>query len=196
MSQRSSIGVPNPATRIDTAPAERRGITSPAPAQVGQLLGDDDAVVELDRAVPDLLDRLVALSGDDDDVSFESRAERGRDGLAAVRLDDKARGAVASGAHLLDDRDGVLAAGIVRGEHRDVREAGGDRAHQGSFCPVPVPAAPEDDDHPSGARPGFGARGVEDLLEALRGMGVVHHDRGTDVVGHRLEAPGGTGGDR
>ena len=40
---------------------------------------DHDTVVELDRAVPDLLDRLVALAGHDDDVT-------GAGGLEAVAI--------------------------------------------------------------------------------------------------------------
>ncbi len=35
ISHRSSIGVPKPATRIDTAPADKRGIMSPLPRRPG-----------------------------------------------------------------------------------------------------------------------------------------------------------------
>ncbi len=37
---------------------------------------------------------------------------------------------------------------------------------------------------------------MEDLRQPLRGVGEVHDDRGTDVVGHRLQPAGRTGGDR
>ena len=59
------------------------------------------AVAERDRAVPDLLDRLVALAGDDDDVARIGRAKGGRDARAVGRVRRRAaRRSVATGPDL------------------------------------------------------------------------------------------------
>ena len=58
---------------------------------------------------------------------------------AAVRLDDEPGGPVAARPHLLDDRGRVLAAGIVRGEHRDVCRSGWRSSPSRVVLPCPGP---------------------------------------------------------
>ena len=99
MSQRSRIGVPKPGhqdrhgargQKRDHAPAPSRLMRSSSSAMTA-------AVAERDRPCPvDLLDRLVALAGDDDDVARVGGLERCRDRLAPVRLDDQAGRPVAA----------------------------------------------------------------------------------------------------
>ena len=181
MSQRSSIGVPKPATRIETAPADRRGITGPPPrgASARQLLGDDVAVVELDRAVR----RSPGSSRGPCRRRRRRRPRRADSSAAAIAWrrsgSTTSRAvAVAARADLLDDRERVLAAGVVGGEHRDVGEARGDRAHHGPLLAVAVAPAAEDHDHPSAFASSASARAARrTCLEAGGGVRVVDHDR-------------------
>ena len=64
----------------------------------------------------------------------------------------------------------VLAAGVVGGEHGEVGEAGGDRAHDGPLRPVPVAAAAEDHDHASVARRSASARAAPSTSASPAGV--------------------------
>ena len=112
--------------------------------------------------------------------------------MAPVNLDDELRRAVAARTHLLDDRQGVFAARVVRCQHRHVRETRGDRAHHGPLLPIPIAPAAEDEDHLAGVGFYLGPSRTEDLGQSNRCVGVVDDDFHTDRVRHDLEAPGGS----
>ena len=122
--------------------------------------------------------------------------ECARDGASPVRLGEQLGGTVAAGPDLLDDRHRVLTAGVVRGEHRDVGEPSRDRAHEGTFRPVPVSPATEDDDHLAPCPGGFGTGRPEHLSQGGGRVGIVHEHGRTEVVRHDLEPARGTVGRR
>ncbi len=68
----------------------------PPRAKACQLLADDVSIVELDRGVPDLLDRLVTLAGDDNDVPGAADPSAAGDRPSPVRLDQQPGGPVAA----------------------------------------------------------------------------------------------------
>ena len=94
-------------------------------------------------------DGLVALAGDDHHVPGLGHPDGQPDGLGPVRLDHRLRPGVHAGPDLLDDGRRVLRAGVVRGQHGDVRPAGGHGPHLRPLPLVPVSTAPEHADHPT-----------------------------------------------
>ena len=163
----------------------------PPAAEAGQLLADDDAVVELDRSVPDLLDRLVTLAGDDDDVPGARGLERGRDRAVAGqarpgagrprRSPARTSAMIANGSSLR----GLSEVSTARSARRVAIAPIKGRLARSRSPPQPKTTITR----PPRARPQRARR--EDLLDSLRGVGVVDHDRGTDAVGHRFQPPGG-----
>ena len=86
----------------------------------------------------------------------------------------------AAGGYLFDsdfnffeDLERLLASGIVGGRDHSIREPRRRLAHQRPLAPIPVPAAPEDDQD---AAPGEFPGNREDPLQRIGSMGVVHHD--------------------
>ena len=76
--------------------------------------------------------------------------QRQSDCLAAVGLDGKARPGLAQPQQcLLDDRHGIFAARIVRGEHHEVASLSGGAPHLWPLAAVAVSAASKDGDHPA-----------------------------------------------
>ena len=93
----------------------------------------------------DLLSALVALPCYEDDIPGPGEPDRPPDRAAAVGVDlDVQPGTL---QHVLDDRQRILRARVVRGHDREIRELGGDRAHQRPFASIPVSARSEDHDH-------------------------------------------------
>src|SRR5207247_3241212 len=117
----------------------RRG--GPEPSQG---LAGDFSVIEGNCSVPELLTLLVPLARDHDDVVRLGGLDRVCDRGTAVP--DDLRVAVDAGHDLVDDRAGILAARVVGGHDRDVRELGGDPAHDRALLAVAVTAAAEDAD--------------------------------------------------
>ena len=117
------------------------------------------------RAPPDHLAGLVTLARDHHDVAGRASARASR--MAARRSGStrNAPRAARAGAHLGDDRVGVLVPGVVRRQHRHVGVGRGGRAHERALVAVAIAAAPEHHDHAPvratarGGRRAAGARG-------------------------------------
>ena len=78
------------------------------------------------------LKALVALSGQDDDVVRPGVVQGVPDGLHPVRLHHIGGGGpLQSRQDFRDDEVRVLGAGVVGGDHHEVRHLGGDAAHPG-----------------------------------------------------------------
>ena len=144
----------------------------------------DLAVVEREDLAADLLSRLVSLAGDHDDVAGAGLLDRALDRRAPVELDlDVAAGA---GDDLVDDRLRILAARVVRRDHRDVGELGGDTPHHRPLLAVAVAAGADDHQHPA---VGEVARRVEHVRERLRLVRVVDEHRERLPLVHGLQPP-------
>src|SRR3954452_18298543 len=168
-------------SRAPAACATRSGDQS----RTERLAGDGD-VVEGDLApAGELLALLVALAGDHEDVAGLGHLDRLLDRGAAVDLDLDAR--LAALEDRFDDRARVLVARVVGGDDRDVGPLAGDRAHERALGAVAVAAGAEDDDQAVlGERPG----GAQDVVERVRGVGVVDEHRERLALVDGLEAAG------
>src|SRR5437763_1985741 len=103
----------------------------------------NQSVVERQDRVADDLPRLVALPGDEHDVSFAGGADGFGDGFAPpgdFRYTGCAR------HHVSADTRRVFAPGIVVSDDHNVREARGDRSHLRSLALITVAARPENGD--------------------------------------------------
>ena len=155
-----------------TIPAIMTAINGGAP--------NDDTVVERQHLITDRLCRLVALAGDDHHVGgacarrAPGRSPPGgpaRPPPSAVRC----RHAV---DHVGDDGGGILRTRVVRCHHHVIGEPCRHRAHRRPLGVIAITAATEHDEHAAGSN---GARGGEDLLDAVRRVGIVDdHDRAAD----------------
>ena len=144
-----------------------------APPRRGELLAHDDAVVERDRPVAELLHGLVSLAGDDHDVARGRLPQGQPDRRSPVGLDHE-RAATLLGARfdLGDDRQRILGARIVGGDERQIRVRGGGRTHRGTLRTVAIPTATEHDDQATGRQR---ARRAQHASDAIRRVCVVHH---------------------
>ena len=144
----------------------------------------------------------MALAGDQHDVAIDGGLDGQADGGAAVGLDEQARGSTRrdTGEHGGDDGSRILAAGVVRRDHRHIGEGRRGGAHGGPLGGVAVAAAAEHhEDAPSGGLPSC----RQGLRQAVGRVGVVD-DHGEALAGvDRLEPaghhrggrqPGGHGG--
>ena len=92
------------------------------------------------------------------------------------------------GHDLGDDRVGVLRARVVGGDDRDIGEPRGDLAHQRALAAVAVAAGAEDAEDAPAAVDQL-ARGAQDVLERVGGVGVVDEHREVLTLLDGLEAP-------
>ena len=143
------------------------------------------------RPSRELLPLLVALAGDHDDIVGHRERERLFDRRAAIDLDvdrsvGERRGRDA-GDDLGDDLGGLLRAGVVGCDERDVRQARGDRPHQRTLAAIAVSPGPE---HADDAPASDVARGAQHVLERVGRVGVVDEHREVLSGVDRLEAPG------
>ena len=104
-----------------------------------------------------------------------------------------------AGQDLGDDRAGVLRARVVGGDDDVVGQRRGGGAHERALGPVAVAAGAEDHEHATLAQ---AAGGPQDVLERVRGVGVVDEHReglalvdGLEAAGRQL-GPGQAGRDR
>ncbi len=95
-----------------------------------------------------------------------------------------------SPAHLFDDGLGRLAARVVRGHDHGVGEPRGHRTHERALGAVAIAPAAEDRDDPLGPQL---PDGLQEVLERVVGVGVVHDDREVLARVHALEPPGDAG---
>ena len=104
----------------------------------------------------------MPLTAEDDHVPLLGLGHRPGNGLAAV-LDDHVgvAGLLDLPEDVGDDLVGVLGPGVVGGDDRQVRQAHTGPAHDGPLGGVPVPAAAEDRDEPSGAEAPGGPASLE-----------------------------------
>ncbi|GMA85426.1 hypothetical protein GCM10025868_06760 [Angustibacter aerolatus] len=163
------------------------------------------AVVEGVHRARDLLARLVALAGHQQDVAGPGQRHRAPDRVAAsgdlehlgAVGDVGAACAACAGEHRGADRRRVLAARVVVGHHHDVGGGHRGRAHAGSLARVAVAAGTEHDEQPSaglhlraqrGQRGGHGVRRVrvvdDEQRVRTRGPGVVVRLDPLHAAGH------------
>ena len=118
---------------------------------------------------------LVALAAQGDHIAGLRVVHRPVDGLHPV-ADHLVGGTAALQARqdVGDDGLRVLGPGVVGGHHHEVRQLRRHAAHDGPLGPVPVAAAAEQG---HGAALGKALHGAEDVLQAVRGVGVVDQDR-------------------
>ena len=107
----------------------------------------DVAIVERMHDARDLLALLVPLAGDHDDVAGLRARPMAR------RIAERRSGSISTSRpapceHVLDDRERILAARVVRGDDGHVRKLDRDSAHQRPLVAVAVAARAEDDDQP------------------------------------------------
>ena len=145
-----------------------------------EALAHDGDVVKRDLAAAfELLALLVPLAGDDHHVPRLGGGNGALDGDAAVDLVLDV--VAAADEDLLDDRVGVLGPRVVGGDDDAIGKTGGDLPHQRALAAVAVAAAPEDDVQPPG---GQRTRRPEDVLQRVRGVGVVHEHGVVLTLGH------------
>ena len=123
--------------------------------------------------VPELLDRLVALPGDDHHVARVRLVQRQPDRRAPVGLDhERAAPLLRTGLDLGDDRQRILRSRVVRGDHAEVGVRRGRRTHRGTLRAVAIPTATEHEDQATGRQR---ARRAQHASDAIRRVCVVHH---------------------
>lgn len=146
----------------------------------------NDAIVEFEDLVADCLGCLVALSGDQHNVTFAGAGDRVADGATTVDFDEL-RGCIHSRNNRSDDGLWGFTSRVVARDDDPVGESAGDLAHLGPLTLISVAAGAEDDDErPLGDLPGRSEHG----LQPVRGVGVVNHD-GERLAGvHGLETAG------
>src|SRR5579863_3160396 len=90
------------------------------------------------------LQLLVTLSGEENDISRPCFTDGQRNRLVAIDLDGIFRsGSLETYLGVVDDGAGVLAAGIVGGEHDKIAAAPGCLAHERTLGTVAVAATTE-----------------------------------------------------
>ena len=127
----------------------------------------------------------MPLARDDDDVAVLCERDRSGDRAPPIRVDLDVH--PCSLEHVLDDRERLLGARVVRGHDRDVRELGGDLSHERSLAAVAVAACAEDDDDAAGPE---AAGGAQHRRERVRGVRVVDDHRERLPFVDRLEPSG------
>ena len=128
VSQLINALVPIREISIAIAPAKSRRVMRRNLRVVGVLVGDD-AVVEFEDLVADRLGCLVALSGDQHNVTFAGAGDRVADGAATVDFDEL-RGCIHSGTIASMMASGLHLEGC-RCDDDPVGESAGDLAHLG-----------------------------------------------------------------
>src|SRR5581483_2470826 len=134
----------------------------------------DLPIVEREPFPSDDLIILVSLSCDHDRVARFRQTDRPLDRLPPVR-DHLIIGRRRSepGFDLPDDRERLLAPGVVGGQNRFPAQPGRDGPHLGTLPPVPVSAAAEYGDDP--ARREIADR-LKEALQRVLGMGIIDDD--------------------
>ncbi len=162
-------------SRVRAAWSATAVTSSPRPGEAGEDVARHLAVVERHGAVAQHLVRLVTLARDHHHDPLAAHLEGAGDRVPAVRDHERVGGPRRrdAAADLLEDRLGRLAAGVVRGEDDDVGEPRRHRAHERPLGAVAVPPAAEDGDHAAGLEL---AHGLEQVLERVVGVRVVHED--------------------
>ena len=138
--------------------------------------------------VPELLERLVALPGDDHHVARLRLVERQPDRRAAVGLDHvRAASLLRAGLDLGDDGQRVLRSRVVRRDHAEVGVRRGRGTHRGTLRAVAIPTATEHEDQATGRQR---ARRAQHASDAIRRVCVVHHHQEILTGLDRLHPPG------
>src|SRR5690606_4200368 len=113
---------------------------------------------------------LVPLAGHNQRVAGPQQCNRLVDRLAPVADLDRARRGRQDGGPYLGWH---FRTRIVVGDNHDIRQSGGDFAHDGSLAAVTISAAAEDDDNAAG---GEGPHRSQNVLQRIGLMRVVHID--------------------
>ena len=117
---------------------------------------------------------LVALAAQDDDIVLFRVVHGPVDGLHPVLHHHVGRGAVRHARQDVgDDVGGLFRAGIVSGDHHEVRDFRGDAAHLGALRLIPVAAAAEQG---HGTALGKVLHGAEDIFQTVGAVGIVDED--------------------
>ena len=98
-----------------------------------------------ERPVPHHLDGLVALAGDDHDITRAGLRQRQRDGGGPVRLDGDRRRGRHAGPDVLDDSRGSSPRGLSEVRHDAIGQPRGDLTHLRPLGAVSI--SPGTDDH-------------------------------------------------
>ena len=115
---------------------------------MSELLEDDLAVVEVMTHTCDLLISLVALACDEDQVACRGQHRSRANSLGTIGNRERAAqlfGAQTS-THLLDDRYGIFATGIIGGEDEAVGTESGFVRHDRTLTAVTVATTADDAD--------------------------------------------------
>ncbi len=178
--------------RVRAARSATAVTSSPRPGETGEDVARHLAVVERHGAVAQHLVGLVALARDHHHDPLPAHLQGAGDGVPAVGDDERVGGPRRRDAapDLLEDRLRGLAAGVVRGEDDDVGEPRRHRPHERPLGAVAVaPAAEDGDDAPGGEPP----HGLEQVLERVVGVRVVHEDGEVLAGEDALHAAGDSG---
>src|SRR6185295_3256912 len=173
-----------------TRPAIARAASAAEPCTVSLLDRPLDlfAVGERQAPVADDLLALVALAGHQHDRSLVRQLDRLRDRRPAIR-DQQVAPLAALPEPLFDrrqDRERILAARVVGGRDREIRELARDPAHDRPLARIAPAAATEDDDRPP--RRELAHRGDRRRKRRV-GVGVVDEGRKGLAALDRLQAP-------
>ena len=144
----------------------------------------DLPLVHVALLFPDHLVILVPFAGKQYYITGRRLVNSPGDGGLPVADDLDGGGAVLhAGEDLVDDGLRILGAGIVAGDHAQIRQLRRDPAHDGALPVVPVAAAAEEGDE---SAPGDRAQGLQHLFQRVGLVGVVDEDRVVPVGGDHL----------